>query len=73
SWGKYSCAMDIVDYLEDPVIQKWHGLKKTVSLLTAQQWLRKLGYWWKKEKRGQYSDGHERSDVVHCHQNIFLP
>ncbi|KIK21673.1 hypothetical protein PISMIDRAFT_12162 [Pisolithus microcarpus 441] len=65
--------MDIVNYLEDPVIQKRHGLKKTVSLSTAQWWLRKLGYWWKKEKCGQYSDGHERSDVVHYHQNIFLP
>ncbi|KIK12901.1 hypothetical protein PISMIDRAFT_32293, partial [Pisolithus microcarpus 441] len=63
SQGKYSCAMNIVNYLEDPVIQKWHGLKKTVSLLTAQRWLHKLGYRWKKEKCGQYSDGHECSAV----------
>ncbi|KAI6108212.1 hypothetical protein F5141DRAFT_1064423 [Pisolithus sp. B1] len=73
SLGKYICAMDIVKYLEDPIVQKQHSLNRTISLSTAQQWLHKLGYRWKKEKQGQYSDGHEHDDVVHYHQNIFLP
>ncbi|KAI6116853.1 hypothetical protein EV401DRAFT_2058017 [Pisolithus croceorrhizus] len=73
SLGKYICVMDIVKYLEDPIVQKQHSLNRTISLSTAQWWLHKLGYRWKKEKQGQYSDGHEHDDVVHYHQNIFLP
>ncbi|KIK77210.1 hypothetical protein PAXRUDRAFT_17650 [Paxillus rubicundulus Ve08.2h10] len=32
-----------------------------------------LGYCWKKEPKGQYSDGHECKDVVAYRQQIFLP
>ncbi|KAI6101837.1 hypothetical protein F5141DRAFT_1190105 [Pisolithus sp. B1] len=56
-----------------PNATKQHSLNRTISLSTAQRWLHKLGYRWKKEKWGQYSDGHEHDDVVHYHQNIFLP
>ncbi|KAG1756197.1 uncharacterized protein EDB91DRAFT_1036495, partial [Suillus paluster] len=73
SLGKYICALDIVHYLDDPIVRNCHGFKKLISVSTAQQWLQKLGYRWKKEKRGQYFDGHERDDVVHYHQNVFLP
>ncbi|KAG1867209.1 hypothetical protein DFJ58DRAFT_714447 [Suillus subalutaceus] len=73
SVGKYIRALNIVHYLDDPIVQKCHGFKNTISLKTAQRWLWKLDYWWKKEKRGQYSDGHERDDVVYYCQNIFLP
>ncbi|KAH7922696.1 hypothetical protein BV22DRAFT_1016841 [Leucogyrophana mollusca] len=73
SIGKFIRALDIVHYLSDPEVQKRHGLKKTVSLATAQRWMKKLGYRWKKEPKGQYSDGHEREDVVYYRQHIFLP
>ena len=39
SVGKYVRAIDIVHFLEDPVVHKHYGLKKTVSLKTAQRWL----------------------------------
>ena len=32
-----------------------------------------MGYRWKKNHKGQYVDGHERADVVHYQQNVFLP
>src|ERR1700677_3570773 len=32
-----------------------------------------MGYKWGKEKKGQYSDGHEHKDVVDYHQRVFLP
>jgi hypothetical protein len=35
--------------------------------------MKKLGYRWTKDPKGQYVDGHERQDVVHYRQNIFLP
>ncbi|KAG2357184.1 hypothetical protein BDR07DRAFT_1218534, partial [Suillus spraguei] len=73
SIGKYVRAQDIVDYLKRPEIQAHHGLKKTVSLATAQWWMFKLDYCWREEKKGQYVDGHECDDVVTYHQNVFLP
>ncbi|KAG2074894.1 hypothetical protein BDR04DRAFT_1126601 [Suillus decipiens] len=62
SCGKYVCAQDIVDYSN-----------KGISLTTAQRWMKKLGYHWAKDPKGQYVDGYECQDVVHYHQNIFLP
>jgi len=31
-----------------------------------------MGYNWQKEKKGQYSNGHEDEDVVDYHQRVFL-
>ncbi|KAG1741265.1 hypothetical protein EDB19DRAFT_1973104 [Suillus lakei] len=73
SIGKYVRAQDIVDYLKRPEVQANHGLKKTVSLATAQRWMFKLDYRWREEKKGQYIDGHEHDDVVTYRQNVFLP
>ncbi|KAG2069159.1 hypothetical protein BDR04DRAFT_1022347, partial [Suillus decipiens] len=70
---KFTHAQDLVDYLSIPANQATHGFKKTISLKTAQRWMMKLGYRWKKEPTGQYSDGHERDDVVYYRQNVFLP
>ena len=53
SIGKYICAMDIIHYLEDPIVQKHYGLSQSVSLKTAQRWFKILDYQWKQEKRGQ--------------------
>ncbi|KAG0700036.1 hypothetical protein DFH29DRAFT_808125 [Suillus ampliporus] len=66
SLGKYIRALDIVHYLDDPIVQNRHGFKKLVSVRTAHRN-------WKKEKRGQYFNGHEHDDVVHYRQNVFLP
>ncbi|KAH7930139.1 hypothetical protein BV22DRAFT_1079400 [Leucogyrophana mollusca] len=73
SLGKFVRAQDIVDYLSRQDVQKVHGFRKPISLSTAQRWMNKLGYRWKKEPKGQYSDGHEREDVVTYRQKIFLP
>ncbi|KIJ64674.1 hypothetical protein HYDPIDRAFT_90357 [Hydnomerulius pinastri MD-312] len=73
SIGKYVRAQDLVDYLSIPENQEHHRFRKTISLKTAQRWMKKLGYRWKKEPKGQYSDGHEREDVVYYRQNVFLP
>jgi hypothetical protein len=35
--------------------------------------MNKMGYHWKREPKGMYSDGHEREDVVNYRQNVFLP
>jgi hypothetical protein len=48
-------------------------LKKPISLSTAQQWMKHLGYWWTMTPSGQYVDGHKRKDVVDYRQKVFLP
>ncbi|KAG2356515.1 hypothetical protein BDR07DRAFT_1300275, partial [Suillus spraguei] len=73
SLGKYIDALDIVHYLNDSIVLNCHGFKKLVSIRTAQRWLQKLAYQWKKKKRGQYFDGHECDNVIHYCQNVFLP
>ncbi|KAF9064707.1 hypothetical protein BDP27DRAFT_1384717 [Rhodocollybia butyracea] len=73
SRGKYICAQDVVDYLVLPEGRRHHGLKKGVKLRAATEWLKRMGYCWRKTPRGQYVDGHERVDVVFYRQNVFLP
>lgn len=73
SIGKYVCGMDLVRFTENPDVQKRFGLKKAISLRTAQYWMNMLGYRWTLEPSGQYVDGHEREDVVNYRQNNFLP
>ncbi|TFK89911.1 hypothetical protein K466DRAFT_574542 [Polyporus arcularius HHB13444] len=71
--GKYICAADIVAYLAQDNVQERFGLTDTISLSTAQAWMHGLGYRWKKSPNGQYVDGHEREDVVHYRQGVYLP
>ncbi|KIO01875.1 hypothetical protein M404DRAFT_28385 [Pisolithus tinctorius Marx 270] len=73
SIGKYIHAQDLVNYLSNTENQTRLGFKKAISLKTAQHWMGQLGYRWKKEPKGQYSDGHKHSDVVTYHQTIFIP
>ena len=71
--GKYVKAEDIVRYCERPDVLGRLKRTKTISLATAQRWVVRMGYRWKKNHRGQYVDGHERTDVVEYRQKIFLP
>ena len=47
--------------------------KKTISLRTAQTWMKKMGYRWAYDPKGQYVDGHERADIVAFRNRVFLP
>lgn len=73
SKGKYICAEDIVVLLNDASVRENLGIKKSITIQTARSWLRKMGYRWKAEPKGQYFDGHERPDVVAYRQNVFIP
>ncbi|CAK5267994.1 unnamed protein product [Mycena citricolor] len=73
SLGKWASAKQIVQYVATPEFQARLRVKCGISERTAQRWMRKNGYRWRQEKKGQYSDGHERADVVHFRQHIFLP
>lgn len=71
--GKYIRAMDIVDYMNKDEVKDTYGLKKGISLATAQRWMRHLGFRWSKTPTGQYVDGHERDDVVTYRNRVFIP
>ncbi|KAJ7498272.1 hypothetical protein B0H11DRAFT_1713093 [Mycena galericulata] len=73
SLGKFVSAKAIVRYVATPEFQARLRVKRKISIRTAQSWMKKMGYRWKKEPRGMYSDGHEREDVVYYRQNVFLP
>lgn len=65
SLGPYIRALDIVQYTSIPAVKEHLRLKKTISLATAQRWMKKPS--------GQYVDGHEQADIVYYRQSIFLP
>jgi hypothetical protein len=73
--GKFVSAKDIVRYVATPEFQARLKVKPNINISerTAQRWMKKMGYRWRTEPKGMYSDGHERRDVVHYRQNIFLP
>ncbi|CUA72043.1 Son of sevenless homolog 2 [Rhizoctonia solani] len=71
--GKYITAEDVVQFVNDSSTQARLGLLDSVSVRTAQRWLKRMGYQWRREKRGQYFDGHEREDVVKYRQEVFVP
>ncbi|CAG8848031.1 9460_t:CDS:2, partial [Racocetra persica] len=40
---------------------------------TILEWLKKLGWSYKKWKKNIYVDGHEQEDIVQYRQEVFLP
>ena len=56
----YIWAQDIVDYILKPEIQaKLNTKKQSISIQTAQHWLKDLEWHYGQRKKGMYIDGHE--------------
>ena len=61
-------------YLEIELFPRIHlKVGKGISLRTARRWLHHEGFRYIEHKKSLYYDGHERPDVVHYRQNVFLP
>jgi predicted transcriptional regulator len=61
-------------YMEIELFPRVHlKVGKGISLRTARRWLHHEGFRYIEHKKSLYYDGHERPDVVHYRQNIFLP
>ncbi|EUC54751.1 hypothetical protein RSOL_071590, partial [Rhizoctonia solani AG-3 Rhs1AP] len=72
--GKFASAEDIVKFFSDEETRTRLGVPNPISLRTAQRWMiRYGGFRWRKELKGQYFDGHERDDVVHYRQSVYIP
>jgi len=65
----------VVDALENMAQDHQGGVqkRKSIKARTARVWLKKLGFNWRDVKKGVYTDGHEREDVIDYRQNVFLP
>ncbi|KAF9779751.1 hypothetical protein BJ322DRAFT_991163, partial [Thelephora terrestris] len=71
--GLYVSAQAITDFMKKPeLIERYHILEP-VALSTAREWMSKLNFAWRQTPKGTYLDGHERPDIVHYRQNVFLP
>jgi hypothetical protein len=46
---------------------------KGISVSTARRWMFRHGFHYMQYKKALYFDGHERPDVVHYRQKVFLP
>jgi len=71
--GSHITAEKLVEFLTRPEIKEKHGITKKISTRTACRYLQALGYRFTHAKKGMYTDGHERVDVVDYRDNIFIP
>lgn len=66
-------AKDLVEFMDTPEMRKRTGFTKSINIVTAQRWMKKLDYRWTVDAKGQFVDGHERADTVAYRQHVFLP
>ncbi|KAJ7658886.1 hypothetical protein B0H17DRAFT_1213092 [Mycena rosella] len=71
--GNDITAEKVSKYLARPEVMEKHGITKTISIRTARRYLNALGYRYHQPKKGQYSDGHERPDVVYERDKVYIP
>ncbi|KAJ7080900.1 hypothetical protein B0H15DRAFT_748478, partial [Mycena belliarum] len=71
--GNNITAEKLVQYLVRPEVVAKHGITRTISVRTARRYLRAMGYRFTEPKKGQYSDGHEREDVVYERNMKYIP
>jgi hypothetical protein len=61
----YLHVQDVADFVGKPETQEFlGGCKASVSLHTAQQWLKQMDWRNSRRQNGMYVDGHEHEDVV---------
>lgn len=68
--GNKITAEKLVDFLSTPEIQEKHGISGRIHITTARRYLRMLDFRFTHAAKGQYSDGHEREDVVHYRDTL---
>lgn len=71
--GNKITAEKLVTFLSRPEIKEKHGIMKNINIRTARCYLNALGFRFTHAKKGQYSDGHEREDIVHERTTVFIP
>lgn len=61
-------------HLELEIFPRIHmKVGRGISVSTARRWMHREGFQYMAYKKALYYDGHERPDVVHYRQNVFLP
>ncbi|KAJ7202808.1 hypothetical protein GGX14DRAFT_535970 [Mycena pura] len=66
-------AEKLQEYMnQDDIIAKYQ-LDGTISVRTARRYLNQLGYSYSHAKKGQYTDGHKREDILKYQNEVYLP
>ncbi|KAF8306894.1 hypothetical protein DL93DRAFT_2043508, partial [Clavulina sp. PMI_390] len=73
SLGTEISAHKLMKFLHRPDVREEFSIGQAVSERTCGRYLRSLGYRRQYASKGQYVDGHERSDVVHYRQIVYIP
>ncbi|KAJ7503792.1 hypothetical protein B0H11DRAFT_1633428, partial [Mycena galericulata] len=60
-------------YLARPEVMEKHEITRTISVRTPRLYRNALGYRYSQPRKGQYSDGHEREDVVYWRDKVYIP
>ncbi|KAL1739024.1 hypothetical protein HDZ31DRAFT_26193, partial [Schizophyllum fasciatum] len=71
--GNDITAQKLADYLHRADVKERYQIDGDISVRTARRYLFMLGYRFMSPKKGQYTDGHERADVVYYRNHIYLP
>jgi hypothetical protein len=66
-------AEAVLRYMQNSEVQKKYRLQESISIKTANNWMGMMEFRWAPTKKGYYTDGHERKDVVTYRQAVFLP
>src|SRR5277367_5069173 len=71
----YIREQDIVNFMETPKMQEKldeiGSAKKKISVRTAQRWLHRMGWCYRRKQNGMSVDGHEREDVVEYREKFI--
>ena len=73
SLGNEITALKLQDFLHRHDIKEKYGIERDISHKTACRYLQALGYRYQLAPKGQYTDGHEREDVVTYRNKVFIP
>ena len=67
------CPKTFQELLNGSVLSDLPNAPRRISMKTATRWMYFLGFQPKKQRKGYYTDNHNRDDVVDYRDKVFLP
>ena len=67
------CPKTFQELLNGSVLNDIPNAPRRISMKTATRWMYFLGFQPKKQRKGYYTDNHNRDDVVEYRDKVFLP
>lgn len=67
------CPILFQELLNNSLLAEIPNAPRSISVKTATRWMYFLGFQPKKQRKGYYTDNHNRNDVVQYRDKVFLP